>query len=220
MINLAVRVRELVSSNIDALIDKASNPTKMLGLLLTEVEENLIQLHGDIAKAEREHARLAARADQAAEDAEGWTAKAKTAVDHGREDLARAALLARETGRKDAAKLAEQTEAAKQNVGEMRAAIARLETKREDIAARICEEVPSAGSAAGTSDKAGTSSDRLDRRMDRLDAIERRVGFGKPGDMSEADIDAEIAALGKDSEIDAEIAAMKAPAKRSRKKAK
>jgi phage shock protein A len=216
MMHLAVRVRELVSSNVEALIDKASNPAKMLGLLLTEVEENLIGLHGDLTRAQREHARLAQKAERVAADAEDWTAKAKTAVDHGREDLARAALLARESERRTADELAAEAEAMKTKLAEIETAIAELEAKRADVSARLAQVTP-----APT--KPGPDG-RTARRMDRIDAIERRVGFvsESAGAAASLDgIDAEIAALGKDAAIAAELEAMKAQAKKTpRKKAK
>jgi len=216
MMNLAVRVRELVSSNVDALIDKASNPAKMLGLLQTEVEENLIGLHGDLANAQREQARLSAQAGKVAADAEGWTAKAKVAVDHGREDLARAALLARESGRKHAAELEHEVGAAGERVTAIETAIAELEVKRQDIATRIAEAAPAPApkaSAPGTDAKTA-------RRMDRLDAIERRVAYAASPEPAPTDVEAEIAALEQGSALEAELAAMKAPTKGARKKTK
>lgn len=210
MMNLAVRARELISSNVDALIDKASNPAKMLRLLLTELEENLIGLHGDLSTAQREHSRLVVQAEKVATDAEGWTAKAKVAVDHGREDLAHAALLARESGRKHAAELASESEGAAGKVGAIEAAIAELEAKREDVAARLKDATPS--SATPAAGKSGKDDDRLSRRMDRLDAIERRVSFGGAEAPSEAEIEAEIAALAQESALEAELADMKKPA--------
>lgn len=215
MKNLAVRARELVTSNVDALLDKATNPAKMLGLLLTEVEENLIDLHGDLAKAVRAEKRLVAQAERTASEAEGWTAKAKVAVDHGREDLARAALLARESGRQEAAELANEAKAAGEEVNAIEAAIAELEAKRRDVLARIKDVTPAAGGEV-------VGESKTDARMDRIDALERRVGFGAAAGPSEAAVDAEIASLEQASALDAELAAMKAPApaKRSRKKAK
>ena len=71
----------------------------MLRLLQSEVEDALITLHGDVSKARRAHQRKAEAAQRLANTAEEWTGKAKVAVDHGREDLARAALLARESDR-------------------------------------------------------------------------------------------------------------------------
>jgi phage shock protein A len=214
MKNLAVRARELLSSNVDTLLDKATNPAKMLGLLLTEVEENLIDLHGDLAKAVRAEKRLVAQAERTASDAEGWTAKAKVAVDHGREDLARAALLARESGRQEAAELAAEAEAAGEEVNTIEAAIAEMDAKRRDVLARMRDIAPAAGGEAAKDSK-------TDARMDRIDALERRVGFGTADGPSQAAIGAEIADLEKASALDAELAAMKAPAKKpARKKAK
>lgn len=213
MMNLAVRVRELVSSNVDALIDKASNPAKMLRLLLTEVEENLIDLHGDLAKAVRAEKRLVAQAEKTAADAEGWTAKAKIAVDHGREDLARAALLARESGRQQAAELASEAEAAGAQVNQIETAIAELEAKRKDVTARLKD-------ASATVKPAEPKDSTVAKKLDRIDALERRVGYGSADSPSEAAIEDEIAALGQASAIDNELAAMKAPAKSARKKAK
>jgi len=109
MITIAIRVREIISSNVDSLVSTAGEPRKMLRLLQSEIEESLIALHGDAAKARRQQARMSEAAARLAEGAESWTDKAKVALDHGREDLARAALLAREAERAkavDAAKAA------------------------------------------------------------------------------------------------------------------
>ena len=80
MIQLAVRMRELVSSNVDALIGKAENPAKMLGLLRTEIEESLIGLHGELARKERAAHALASDAEKVSAHADEWTGKAKIAM--------------------------------------------------------------------------------------------------------------------------------------------
>lgn len=225
MIHIAVRVRELVSSNVDTMVGKAGNPRKMLKLLLTEIEESLIGLHGDLTKTRREHERLVAHGDKLAEEAEAWTAKAKTAVDHKRDDLAKSALLAREGGRKAASKAREEAETLASDVEEIEAAVKELEAKREDVLARI-KALPANDCGSGASHTSAGDS-KTARRMDRIDTIERRVNFGtedagKASDATPADVDAEIAALQRDSDIAAELAAMKAPTpkKAARKKAK
>ena len=103
MITIAIRAREIVSSNVDSLVSKAGEPRKMLRLLQSEIEETLIALHGDAARAKRQRERLSDTAARLAAGAEEWTGKAKIAIDHGREDLARAALLTREAERAKAA---------------------------------------------------------------------------------------------------------------------
>jgi phage shock protein A len=215
MITIAIRARDIVSSNVDTLVSKAGEPRKMLRLLQSEIEEALIVLHGDTAKARRQQARLSDAAARMAEDAESWTGKAKTALDHGREDLARAALLTREAERAKAVDAAKAAAALENQIKDATSVIAELEAKRTAITARIAELAQAEGTAA-----APASDSAIDRRIDRIDALERRAAFAKvPTDTpSPASLDEEIAGLQKASAIDAELAALKAgsaPAKKA-----
>lgn len=215
MITIAIRAREIVSSNVDTLVSKAGEPRKMLRLLQSEIEEALIALHGDTAKARRQQARMTDAAARLAEAAESWTGKAKTALDHGREDLARAALLTREAERAKAVDAAKAAAALESQIEEAASVIDALEAKRTAITARIAEM------ASTGSDEAAPARDRaIDKRIDRIDALERRAGFtdGPVEAPSPAALDAEIAGLQKASAIEAELAALKAsgvPAKKA-----
>ncbi|MBU7580326.1 MAG: PspA/IM30 family protein [Porphyrobacter sp.] len=217
MITIAIRVREIVSSNVDSLVSTAGEPRKMLRLLQSEIEETLIALHGDAAKAKRQQARLEEAATRLAAAAEEWTGKAKIAVDHGREDLARAALLTREAERAKAADAAASAAALTDQIAEATSVIADLEAKRAAIAGRIAE-LAKAENAARPSPAADT---HVDRRIDRIDALERRAGFADlPVDApTPAALDDEIAQLQKASAIEAELAALKAGAPAPSKKA-
>lgn len=220
MIHIATRVRELVSSNIDSLVSKAGSQHKMLRLLQSEIEEALIGLHGDAAKAKRAHERQVEATSRLAAVAEEWTGKAKTAVDHGREDLARAALLARESDRKKVEELEAEVDALSGQVAELEEAITELEAKRENVGERIAD-LPAKANGSGDTKTQGDSP--TDRKLDRIDELDRRTNYaGERGeDVAPADVDAEIAALSQASAIDAELEAMKKPtAKRARKKAK
>ncbi len=220
MIHIAVRVRELVSSNVDSMVDRASNPAKMLGNLCTEIEESLIALHGELSQARRRAERCAEQATAVSAQAEEWTAKAKTAMDHKREDLARSALLAREDERARAKSLAAESKQAGEEAREIEAAIGELETKRTEVSARL-KSMP--GGRQGCASE-GTGDSRTDRRLDRIARMERRAGFAS-GDRAEpapASVDAEIASLQRDADIAAELAAMKStkgkqPAAKKRK---
>src|SRR5687767_11059732 len=96
MRHIAIHIKELTGSNLNALVGAASNPVKMLRLLQSELQESVITLQGDLTRAQRQAERLETGAAQLASKAAEWTGKAKTAMDHKREDLARAALLTRE----------------------------------------------------------------------------------------------------------------------------
>lgn len=216
MITIAIRAREIVSSNVDSLVSKAGEPRKMLRLLQSEIEETLIALHGDSARAKRQRERLSDTAARLAAGAEEWTGKAKIAIDHGREDLARAALLTREAERAKAADAAASAAALDDQIAEATAVIADLEAKRTAITARIAELVK-----AEAATQPAAADIHVDRRIDRIEALERRAGFvDVPGEApSPASLDDEIAGLQKASAIEAELAALKATAAPAKKAA-
>jgi phage shock protein A len=219
MITIAIRAREIVSSNVDNLVSKAGEPRKMLRLLQSEIEEALIALHGDLAKAKRQQSRLQETAARLAAGAEEWTGKAKIAVDHGREDLARAALLTREAERAKAADAVAHAAAFEDQIAEAAAVIAELEAKRTAIAARIAELAQVEIAATQGKEAADTS---IDKRIDRIEALERRAGFAdvpKGDTPSPASLDDEIAGLQQASAIEAELAAMKGSTALAAKKA-
>ncbi|WP_428028078.1 PspA/IM30 family protein [Altererythrobacter sp.] len=224
MIHIAVRIRELAASNLDTLVGKAGNPQKMLRLLRTEIEESLVALHSDLARAQRKAAQLADKARQVEEDAQGWTVKAKTAVDHKREDLARSALLAREDGLAHARALEAEADQTSQQAGEIEQAIAQLESKREDVNARLQSAVAERPAPTPPPASTSVSDSKATRLLDRIDRIERRTNFANENQAEAApvDIDVEIAALQREADIGAELAAMKSASKSkpARKKAK
>ncbi|MFM7378214.1 MAG: PspA/IM30 family protein [Erythrobacter sp.] len=95
MFRIAIQIKELISSNVTSAIESASNPAKMLTLLQREIEESIINLTGEHTRVSQTKRRLEASLTQHDLREADWSDKAKTAMDHGREDLARQALLAR-----------------------------------------------------------------------------------------------------------------------------
>lgn len=222
MIKVAVRISELVSSNVDSMVGKASNPEKMLRHLCTEIEESLVSLHGELSKATRRHERFRDEAGKLAAEAEEWTAKARIAVDHKREDLARSALLAREDGRRKAEARKADAAQAREEADGLAETIAKLEARRREARERL-KALPVESESGRTQDR---GSDTLgERHLDRIDRIERRVGFvtDESAEPAPASVEAEIAALQREADIVGELAAMKAaarPPKSGRKTAK
>lgn len=86
------RVRDIINSNINAMLDRAEDPAKLIRLMIQEMEDTLVEVKASCAgamatrkKIQREHEANLTRASQ-------WAERAQLAVDRGREDLAREAL--------------------------------------------------------------------------------------------------------------------------------
>jgi phage shock protein A len=87
------RFRDIISSNINAMLDKAENPEKLIKLIIREMEDTLIEIKAACAGVIAHTRSIQRQADQADENVAKWQARATLAVARGRDDLAREALL-------------------------------------------------------------------------------------------------------------------------------
>ena len=91
--SIFTRFRDIISSNINAMLDKAENPEKLIKLIIREMEDTLIELKAACAGVIVGTKKLQRQMNQAREQIEQWQARATLAVSKGRDDLAREALL-------------------------------------------------------------------------------------------------------------------------------
>ena len=87
------RFRDIVNSNLNAMLEKAEDPEKLIKLMIQEMEDTLVELKASCAGAMASRTRVTRARDTAAEGVTKWESKARLAVEKGREDLAREALL-------------------------------------------------------------------------------------------------------------------------------
>ena len=87
------RFKDIVNANINALLDKAEDPEKMLKLIMQEMEDTLIELKSNCAARMASRIRLERRIEEQKALISRWQSRAELAVDKGRDDLARDALI-------------------------------------------------------------------------------------------------------------------------------
>src|SRR5256885_11437830 len=87
------RLSTLIRSNISDLISRAENPEKMLNQLIVDMRTQLAKAKQQVASAIADEKRLSAQAEQEKKLAEDWEKRAVLAVQEGRDDLAKQALL-------------------------------------------------------------------------------------------------------------------------------
>jgi phage shock protein A len=86
------RLKDIINSNLNAMLDAAEDPDKLIRLMIQEMEDTLVEVKANCAGA------IAARkrAERAVASAESgtatWEERARLALEKGREDLAREAI--------------------------------------------------------------------------------------------------------------------------------
>lgn len=87
------RLSTMLRSNLNDLISRAENPEKMLNQLVLDMRSQLAKAKQQVAAAIADEKRLQAQAEQEKKLAEDWEKRAMLAVQEGRDDLAKQALL-------------------------------------------------------------------------------------------------------------------------------
>jgi phage shock protein A len=126
------RVSTILKSNINAMLDSAEDPEKMIDQIIRDQAEGLSQLRGQVAETIAEEKRLRASADSNRQLAKEWGQKAELAVRKSADDLAREALH-RQVDYEDNARVYEQQWTAQKDiVDKMKAQLHALEEKYEE----------------------------------------------------------------------------------------
>src|SRR5690348_13494629 len=87
------RLSTLLRSNINDLISSAENPEKMLNQILVDMRSQLAKAKQQVAAAIADEKRLRDQADGERKQADDWEKRAMLAVQEGRDDLAKQALV-------------------------------------------------------------------------------------------------------------------------------
>ena len=221
MFRVAIQIKELISSNVTSAIEAASNPAKMLTMLQREIEESIISLTGERTRVTQAKRRAEASLTQHELKEADWADKAKAAMEHGREDLARQALLAREESRQTITQLKADIAGADANLAEIDAAVRELEAKREETRLQAKAQMAADHAASGGRAAGGSGSSRAEAHLNRIATLEQRAQFATEDESparTSASVDREIDEMRRASAIEAELAALKAasaPAKKA-----
>ena len=130
------RFSDIVNSNINAILDKAEDPEKIVRLMIQEMEDTLVEVRSAAARSIADKKDLNRKLESLDHEVGDWDSKAELAMRKGREDLAKAALV--EKSRVSAAADAVKADYAAIDDGltKLNDDIARLEGKLNDAKAR------------------------------------------------------------------------------------
>ena len=193
------RLGTLIKSNLNAAVDRMSNPEREIDILIAEMEDALKAARQEVQSNLASEKLAIKQRDRLRQEAAEWEDRAARAVKAGDDDLARKAL-------EQKAQLDVQAAAAEKTLREQEAYVDQLTQSLKELEARVKEVKLRKGTlkqqakmSAGRAGKKGGSAfadfERLSSKVDAMDA--------------ESQLDAELTALGsKDAEVDRKIRAL------------
>jgi len=130
------RFSDIVNSNINAILDKAEDPEKIVRLMVQEMEDTLVEVRSAAARSIADKKDLNRKLEILEREQREWDNKAELALRKNREDLAKAALV--EKSRVTAATEAIRNDyaAVDEGLGKLNDDIGRLEAKLLDAKSR------------------------------------------------------------------------------------
>lgn len=126
------RFRDIVTANLNAILDRAEDPEKMVRLMIQEMEDTLVEVKSGCAGFMAEQKKLERSLDEVQSEIAAWEARARLAIEKNRDDLARAALAEKQTYTRRIEVLNEQVVQYRELVGNTQSEIQQLEAKLND----------------------------------------------------------------------------------------
>lgn len=211
------RFRDIISSNLNAMLDKAEDPEKLIRLMIREMEDTLVEIKTACAGVMAGGKKIKRQLEGLGTRARYWEEKAELAVNKGRDDLAREALVEKrkfnrriETLEND---LAEHDLLIEQYQDDIRQLEEKLKSARDKQRMLVQRHIHAQKKMQAQAELRRIDSsetvmkfDEIENRIERMEAEADLVNYGKKTSLEE-----ELERLSVDDEIENELRALKAP---------
>ncbi|MBT4883450.1 MAG: phage shock protein PspA [Glaciecola sp.] len=209
------RFTDIINSNINAILDKAEDPQKMVRLIIQEMEDTLVEVRSASAKTIATKKDIQMQIDKLQFQVNDWSAKAELAITKDREDLARAALQERSKCNDTALVLTKELDNIDTQLSKLQLETGQLQEKLADAKARQKTILLRQATATSRLDvKKTLDSSKVEDAMGRFEQYERKINDIEAQvdayDLGKKSLNDEFAELQADDKVEDELTALKA----------
>ncbi len=212
------RLSDIINSNVNAILDKAEDPEKIIRMVIQEMEDTLVEVRSSAAKTIADQKDLERRIKKVVSAQSNWEQKAELAISKGRDDLAKQALIEKSKVADMAAHLEEEMKHLKEALERTEDDVIKLEGKLREARAKKASMAARHKSASNQvrvrknlyDNRIQDAFDRFDKvenRLDRLEGEAQAMEMGRKENIEDA-----FKELEADDDIEQELAALKAKA--------
>lgn len=209
------RLSDIINSNINAMLDRAEDPEKIVRLIIQEMEDTLVEVRSRAARAIADKKEVARKRNEFAARVSEWESKAELAIAKGRDDLARGAIAAKQKAQEMVALLDKEYQAIDNSLDKANGDLAKLQAKLKEAKTRqrsleIRREAATDSVRInrqvydGRIDEAMARYERYERKIDELEAEAESYVLGRPKSLED-----EFRELEAEDEVNAEFEALK-----------
>ena len=209
------RFRDIVSSNLNAMLDKAEDPEKLIKLMIHEMEDTLVELKASCAGVMASSKKVRRQLEEIQSRVTYWEEKAALAVNKGRDDLAREALVEKRRFTESAGvreqELVEHNALVEQYQDDIRQLEDKLRTAREKQRMLVQRHIHAIKKKRAQEEirridnsEALFKFEKIENRIERLEAEADLVNFARKPDLEE-----ELDNLLVDEDIEKELQNLK-----------
>lgn len=218
------RLTDIINSNLNALLDRAEDPQKMIRLIIQEMEETLVEVRSSSARVIADRKEAQRRLERVRGEIDDWEAKAKLALGKDREDLARAALAEKQSLSDEIAILEREVAALDDHLAQLSEEIGQLQQKLNDAKAKqktMAMRQQTVSTRMKTRRQlhrehlqdAFEKFEHYERRMDSMESELEAQDLGRGRGLAE-----EIDGLAEDDAVNAELERLKADLEKTDRK--
>lgn len=213
--SILTRISTLINANINAMIDAAEDPEKMVNEYLRQMNAELSEARAATAMAMADETRLRSQLELYKSQVNDWQGKAAMAVQADQDDLAKEALTRKATAQKLLDSYQAQYDSQHDQVKELRDALAKLEAKISEAQAkrdlivtkqRRAQTQEAIGSALES--MRGNTADNSLNRMEQS-ADERLAKAQAMSELQGQDLDSRFTDLETENQVNADLANLK-----------
>jgi len=209
------RFRDIINSNISAMLDKAEDPEKLIKLMIREMEDTLVEIKASCAGVMANSKKAQRQMEEVRSRGKYWEERATLAVTKSRDDLAREALVEKRRYADRAEALLQESikldALVEQYQDDIRQLEEKLESAREKQRILVQRHIRANGKKRAQeeirrfdSSEAILKFENFENRIERMEAEADLVNFGRKPSQ-----EAEWEGLLVDEEIEKELESLK-----------